>query len=326
MKIRIATRKSQLAIVQTEWVVEQLRVHEPDLEVELLEMTTMGDRMRDVSLASIGGKGLFVSELEHHVLEGNADLAVHSMKDLPAELAEGLSIVCVPEREDPRDALVTMEGVELDDLSAGDRVGTNSGRRVAQLRRLRNDLDYALLRGSVNTRLAKLEAGEYQAIVLACAGLKRLNLFDRPLWAIPESVSVPAVGQGALALQTRDDADELNALLAKIEHRETRICVEGERAFLAELGGDCHSPLAGYARFGHEGSRLRFEGLVGTPHDERMVRAAAERYTEDAGDLTALSRQLGREVARQLLSQGAAELIREAAEDAAARDPRRRPV
>jgi hydroxymethylbilane synthase len=326
MKIRIATRRSQLALVQTRWVGERIEALEPRAEVELVEMVTMGDRMRDVPLASIGGKGLFVSELEHAVHEGRADMAVHSLKDLPAELGAGLHIACVPEREDPRDVLITAEGCELDDLSAGDRVGTSSLRRTIQLRAQRNDLEYAPLRGNVDTRLGKLDAGQYRAIVLAYAGLRRLSLAERPLWPIPITVSVPAVGQGALALECRQGDRALSDLLARLEHEPSRVCVEAERAFLHALGGDCHTPLAGHARY--ENNRLRFDGLVGAADDARMVRAGTERYTDAQGPaLIEVARALGQEAARALLAQGAAELIEDAAKRAAAdrQDPRARP-
>jgi hydroxymethylbilane synthase len=328
MKVRIATRRSQLALTQTRWFAERLRALDPALDVELCEMVTMGDRMPDVPLGDIGGKGLFVSELEQAVREGRADLAVHSLKDLPAQLGEGLTLACVPEREDARDALITAEGCELDDLAAGERVGTSSLRRTIQLRRLRNDLEYAPLRGNVDTRLAKLASGQYRAIVLALAGLRRLGLAERPLWAMPITVSVPAVGQGALAIECRAEDRALIALLARLEHAPSRVCIEAERAFLHALGGDCHTPLAGHARIEHEGSRLCFDGVVGAAADERMVRAGAERYIGGGDDLVAVARVLGHEVAQSLLSQGARELIADAARRAAAArstDPRARP-
>jgi len=322
MKLRIATRKSKLALTQTGWVGEQLRALSPGLEVELVHVVTVGDRVQDVSLNAIGGKGLFVTEVEQAVLEGRAEIAVHSLKDMPAELAEGLCLGCVPKREDPRDALVTVDGCALDDLSAGDRVGTNSLRRTLQLRRLRNDLQYAMLRGNVDTRLRKLEQGDYRAIVLAMSGLRRLGLADRPLQPLDVLESVPAVGQGALAVEARiDDATTLE-LLSKLEHAPTRLCIEAERAFLSALGGDCHTPLAGYAHF-PEPSMMRFDGLVGAVNDTRVVQAGSQHYTRTASVQEA--RQLGIEVAQTLLDDGAGALIEEARQsaEAAARDPRR---
>jgi hydroxymethylbilane synthase len=327
VKIRIATRKSQLALAQTRWVAARLRELAPSSELELVEMLTVGDRLSDVPLTDVGGKGLFVSELEQAVNEGRADLAVHSLKDVPAELAPGLVLGCVPVREDPRDVLVTEDGVELDDLGAGERIGTSSPRRTVQLRRQRNDLEYAMLRGNVDTRLAKLKAGHYRAIVLAYAGLRRLGLAERPLWPLPIALSVPAVGQGALALECRSGDRDLLALLARLEHAPSRACVEAERAFLQTLGGDCHTPLGGHARFEDGGSRLKFDGVVASMTDERMVRAGAERYLQAEGAaLIEQARALGVEAARLLLEQGARELISEAALQAEARrDPRARP-
>jgi hydroxymethylbilane synthase len=327
MKLRIATRKSALALVQTRWVAARLRELEPALEVELLEMTTVGDRVRDVPLADVGGKGLFVSELEQAVLERRADLAVHSLKDLPAEVAAGLVIGCVPPREDPRDVLVTKDGLELDELTAGDRVGTSSLRRKIQLQRRRNDLDYANLRGNVDTRLAKLDAGLYHAIVLAHAGLRRLGLAGRPLWPVPISISVPAVGQGALAIECREDDAALLGVLARLEHAPSRVCVEAERAFLKTLGGDCHTPLAGHARFEQNGARLTFDGLVASVSDQRMVHRHTELLVKQKGaTLIAEAQQLGADAARELIAEGAGDLIREAAASAERRrDPRTRP-
>lgn len=324
MKVRIATRKSKLALVQTGWVAQRLRELSPGLDVELIEMVTVGDKITEVPLSEVGGKGLFVSELEQAVCEGRADLAVHSLKDIPAQLADGLILGCIPAREDARDVLVTTDGAELDELSAGDRIGTSSPRRTIQLRQLRNDLQYTMLRGNVDTRLAKLESGQYRAIVLAYAGLRRLGLGKRPLWPIPVTLSVPAVGQGALALECRQDDAPLLALLQGLEHGPTRACVEAERVFLDTLGGDCHTPLGGHARFDGSDTRLRFDGVVGSIGGERMVRAGAERYIETHGpNLAQEARALGEEVARNLLGQGARELIAEA--QASHADPRSAP-
>ncbi len=324
--LRIATRKSALALVQTRWVAARLRDRDPGLEVTLVEMVTTGDRVQDVALSEVGGKGLFVSELEQRLLDGEADIAVHSLKDVPAELAKGLVLGAVPEREDPRDVLVTAEGCALDDLEAGSRVGTSSLRRKLQLGRQRNDLDYALLRGNVDTRLRKLDAGEYRAIVLAAAGLRRLGLHKRPLWALPIEISVPSVGQGALAIEARgDDADTL-ALLVPLEHAPSRACVEAERAFLSALGGDCHTPLAGHARLTDGGRRLRFDGWVGAIDADEHVRASSEIWVDgNAGAPLSQAKRLAEEVAEVLLSRGAAELIARAHAAAKQHDPRSSP-
>jgi hydroxymethylbilane synthase len=268
---------------------------------------------------------LFVSEVEQLLLDGQAELAVHSLKDVPAELAQGLVLAAVPEREDARDVLVTAEGDGLDDLEAGCRIGTSSLRRSLQLRRQRNDVEYALLRGNVDTRLKKLVAGEYRAIVLAAAGMRRLGLFDRPLWPVPVEISVPAVGQGALAIEARAADASTLGLLAKLDHAPSRACVEAERAFLAALGGDCHTPLAGHARWLDNGQRLRFDGWVGAVDGHEHVRASADTWLSAGGQpISEPMRKLANEVAQTLLSQGAQQLLEQARQASAKNDPRRR--
>lgn len=328
MKVRLATRRSALALVQSRWVAAQLQAQQPGLEVELVEVVTQGDRIQNVSLSEIGGKGLFVSEVEQLLLDGRAEIAVHSMKDVPAELAGGLVFGAIPEREDPRDVLVTAEGLALDDLEVGSRIGTNSLRRSLQLGRQRNDLEYALLRGNVDTRLKKLAAGDYRAIVLAAAGLRRLGLFDRPLWPMPVELSVPAVGQGSLAIEARGDDAATLALLAKIDHAESHACVTAERAFLSALGGDCHTPLAGHARLLDSGTRLHFEGWVGAADGGEQVRASSDVWLGPSPELANNALRLAKEVAQTLLSRGARELIVAAQQLSAAakRDPRSAPT
>jgi hydroxymethylbilane synthase len=326
MKLRIATRRSALALAQSNWVAAQLQRFEPGLQVELVEVVTTGDRIQDVSLSAIGGKGLFVSEVEDVLLRGDAELAVHSLKDVPAELAPGLLLAAIPEREDPSDVLVTAEGDALDDLEAGARVGTNSLRRTLQLRRQRNDLEYAMLRGNVDTRLRKLAAGEYRAIVLAAAGLRRLSLYDRPLWPIPTEISVPAVGQGALAIEARADDARTRTLLDKLDHKPSRACVEAERAFLAKLGGDCHTPIGGHAQLIDNATRVRFDGWVGSVDGKQHVRASHDVRVEDKRGLSQWAAEVADEVAQNLLKQGVAELIAQAKREAEAqqRDPRKK--
>ncbi len=324
--IRVATRRSQLALTQTRAIAAQLKALDPTLVVDEVQIVTMGDQIQDVPLNQLGGKGLFVSEVEAALLDGRADFAVHSLKDVPAEMAEGLVLACVPEREDPRDVLVTRNGEQLDDLEAGARVGTSSLRRSCQLRRLRNDLEYAVLRGNVDSRLRKLEEGHYTAIVLAYAGLRRLGLADRPLWPIPVDLSVPAVGQGALAIQARENDSAMRERLSALDHRWTRAAVLAERAFLRRLGGDCSTPLGGHARFDQAGSRLRFDAMVGAISGTEQVRAGGERYfKETSADVEKVSEQLGVEVAELLLSQGGARLIDDAKRVSARHDPRRSP-
>jgi hydroxymethylbilane synthase len=324
MKLRIATRRSALALAQSNWVAAQLKIHAPGLEVELVEVITTGDRIQDVSLATIGGKGLFVSEVEQVLLRGDAELAVHSLKDVPAELAPGLVLGAVPEREDARDVLVTADGAALDDLEAGARIGTNSPRRTLQLRRQRDDLAYTMLRGNVDTRLRKLESGEYHAIVLAAAGLRRLSLFDRPLWPIPVELSVPAVGQGALALERRADDERTRALLAPLNHAPSFAFAEAERAFLAALGGDCHTPVAGHAQLVDEGRRVRFDGWVASIDGANHIRASLDAWVDPKRPLPETVHQVAREVADMLLKQGAKQMLEQAKQASKVSDPRTR--
>jgi hydroxymethylbilane synthase len=323
MKLRIATRRSVLALAQSNWVAAQLKAHAPGLQVELVEVVTTGDRIQDVSLATIGGKGLFVSEVEQVLLRGDAELAVHSLKDVPAELAEGLVLGAVPEREDARDVLVTADGAALDDLVVGARIGTNSPRRTLQLRRQRDDLAYAMLRGNVDTRLRKLESGEYNAIVLAAAGLRRLGLFDRPLWPIPVELSVPAVGQGSLALERRADDERTRELLAPLNHAPSFAFAEAERAFLAALGGDCHTPVAGHAQLVDEGRRVRFDGWVASIDGAQHIRASLDAVVDPKRPLPETAHQVANEVADMLLAQGAKTLLEQAKQAAHSTDPRK---
>ncbi|MEZ4256801.1 MAG: hydroxymethylbilane synthase [Polyangiales bacterium] len=311
MRIRIATRKSALALTQTRWVAAQIRAHRPDVTVEEVHVVTEGDRILDRPLADIGGKGLFVSEVEATLSRGEADLAVHSMKDVPGELAEGLGIVCIPVREDPRDVILTRTGEVFDGLVAGSKVGTSSLRRMAQLRALRPDLQYLPVRGNVDTRIRKLEEGQFEAIVLAYAGLRRLGLDERALEALAVDVSIPAVGQGALAIEARlGDADTL-AALAPLEHEPTRIAVEAERVFLRKLEGNCKSPIAGHARFADDGARLVMDGMVASIDGERVLTTSVSRFlearTRDARVREAADVAL--EVADNLIAHGADKLI-----------------
>lgn len=324
MQLRLATRRSALALAQSRWVAATLSAQKPGLTVELVEVVTAGDRIQDVALSEVGGKGLFVTEVENAVLDGRADLAVHSLKDVPAELASGLVLAAVPRREDARDVLITAEGDALDDLEAGARIGTSSLRRSLQLGFQRNDLQYALLRGNVDTRLKKLAAGEYRAIVLAAAGLRRLGLFDRPLWPLPVEISVPAVGQGALAIEARADDSATLALLAGLDHPESRACVLAERAFLAALGGDCHTPLAGHARLLDDGRRLHFEGWVGALDGVQQVRASSDVWIDAGASRQDAAHKLAIEVAQTLLARGARDMLAAAQRQfEAKRDPRR---
>jgi len=315
--IRIATRRSKLALWQTRWVAEHLRAQAPDLRVEEVHVVTEGDRVTDRPLHRVGGKGLFVSEVEAYVARGEADLAVHSLKDVPGDvdLAEGCELLCVPKREDPRDVLLTRDGAELMALSAGARVGTVSPRRVCQLRGHRPDLAYETLRGNVPTRLGRLDAGDFDAIVLAAAGLRRLGLLEgRPHQVLSPDTCLPAVGQGTLAIEGRADDARLRALLAPLEHGPTRLVTTAERAMLRRLQGSCRVPIAGFAELVDGGQRLRLRALVGDPDGERRLTASSDVYLEARDHQARIdeARRLGEEVAEALIARGSRELMREA--------------
>jgi len=272
--LRIATRKSPLALWQTEQVAERLRLAHPDLRVEILGMRTRGDKFLDAPLAKIGGKGLFVKELEQGLLDRRADIAVHSMKDVPIDLPAGLQLPVIMEREDPRDALVANNYGDIDELPAGARVGTSSLRRQCQLAARRADLVIRPLRGNVNTRLSKLDAGEYDAIVLAAAGLMRLGFEQRIRRRLSPEESLPAIGQGAIGIECRVDDGCVKALIAPLHHADTADRVRAERALNRRLRGGCQAPIAGYAVL--EDGWLRLRGLVGTPDGTQVW--YAERY------------------------------------------------
>lgn len=315
MKLRIATRSSELALTQTRWVGARLRELEPALEIEEIHVTTKGDKELSRPLAAIGGKGLFVSEVEAFVASGEADLAVHSLKDVPGDqdLPEGLDLTAFPGREDPHDVLLTRDGLDLDDLSAGMRVGTTSLRRVAQLSVRRPDLAYQNLRGNLGTRMRRLDEGEFDAIVLAAAGLARLGVLgSRPHARLPIEVSIPAVGQGVLALETRTTG-AVRDLVARLDDPRTRLAVEAERALLRALEGSCRTPIGGHAELEADGSRLRLTAIVASVDGLRVLTASEERFLrgERVADLTA-AMTMGRELAARLHEQGARQLMLEA--------------
>ena len=294
--LRIATRKSQLALWQAEYVRDILLQYHPDLSVELVKMTTEGDRILDTPLAKVGGKGLFVKELENGLLNGDADIAVHSMKDVPVELPAGLHLAVICPREDPRDAFVSREYNTFEDLPKGARLGTSSLRRQCQLAAQRPDLNIIDLRGNVNTRLQKLDNGDYDAIILAAAGLKRLGMEDRITQSLSPEVSLPAIGQGAVGIECRRDDDWVNELLAPLNDRDTAIRVKAERALNHRLQGGCQVPIAGYAELAHGVILLR--GLVGTVDGSQIIHGEIAGQPEDA-------EYLGRVLAEDLLSRGA---------------------
>lgn len=301
--LRIATRKSPLALWQSEHVAERLRQAHPGLDVVLVPMSTRGDEVLDRSLAAIGGKGLFLKELELAMLRGEADCAVHSLKDVPMELDEPFSLPAILARADPADAWVSNLYASIDALPPGARVGTSSLRRQAQLRARRPDLTLLDLRGNVNTRLAKLDAGGYDAIVLACAGLQRLGFDERISARLTPPEWLPAPAQAAVAVECRGDDERVQALFAALDDAPTRRCVEAERAMNRALHGSCHVPVAAFAQ--EEGGQLWLQGLVGSAADGRIVRAEARGPATDPD-------ALGRQVASLLLDAGAGGLLAQA--------------
>ena len=298
--LKIATRQSPLALWQAEFIRSCLEERNADLKVELVTFVTQGDKILDTPLAKIGGKGLFVKELEAALLDGRADLAVHSMKDVPMALPEGLSLAVICEREDPFDAFVSNHYAHFNDLPQGAKVGTSSLRRKCQILKQRPDLEIIDLRGNVGTRLSKLDAGLYDAIILASAGLKRLGLSERIRHTLPASVSLPAVGQGALGLECREHDQQVLDLIQPLLHIETSACVRAERAFNAYLEGGCQVPIAGYATL--HADELHIEGRVGS------VDGATLLVAELRGPV-AQAEQLGETLAQRLLELGAGELL-----------------
>ena len=303
-RLRIATRQSPLALWQAEYVKARLQAVHPELDVELVGMTTRGDKLLDTPLAKIGGKGLFVKELEHAILQGDADIAVHSMKDVPMDFPEGLGLAVICERENPFDAFVSNRYDSIDALPSGAIVGTSSLRRQVQLRAHRPDLQLRDLRGNVNTRLAKLDAGEFDAIVLACAGLIRLQMQDRIRQQISPVQSLPAGGQGAVGIECRLQDERVMALLAPLHHSPTAARVLAERALNRHLEGGCQVPIGCFAEIQHTeaGEQLWLRGLVGLPDGSKVLRAEASAPVSDA-------EALGIQVAEALLSQGAATIL-----------------
>jgi len=297
--LRIGTRGSVLALWQAGWVKTQLENLWSGLRVELVPIKTSGDKIQDVSLAQIGGKGLFVKEIEEALLAETIDLAVHSVKDLPAELPAGLTLSAIPEREDPRDVLITRHGETLAELPAGTRVGTSSLRRQALLLHLNPGLRVEMLRGNVDTRLRKQREGVVDATVLAMAGLKRLGLTPEHSQVLDEQVFLPAIGQGALGIETRAN-DKVVALVRPLHHEATAIAVSAERAFLNRMGGSCRTPLA--AKGTALDNRVHLAALVASPDGRQVIRGDEEGPTDMAG-------QVGATLAEKLLAQGGKEIL-----------------
>ncbi len=298
--LRIATRQSALALWQAEYVKSRLELLYPDLSIELVKMVSRGDKLLDAPLAKIGGKGLFVKELEQALLEDRADIAVHSMKDVPMDFPQGLGLAVICEREDPRDAFVSNHYNALEDLPEGAVVGTSSLRRQCQILAQRPDLKIQFLRGNVNTRLAKLDAGEYDAIILASAGLIRLNFQDRIRHSLAPELSLPAGGQGAVGIECRMADQEIIDLIKPLHHERTALCVLAERAMNKSLNGGCQVPIASFAEL--EDGQLYLRGLVGQPDASTILRTSQRFPAKDF-------EQAGIAAAEHLLAQGAGEIL-----------------
>jgi hydroxymethylbilane synthase len=324
-KIVIGTRGSKLALWQAEWIKSEMQKLYPDLEVELNKIKTTGDKILDVPLAKVGGKGLFVKEIEEALLKGEADIAVHSMKDVPTDFPDGLHLPVITKREDPRDAFISQisnskfQISNFKDLPHGATVGTSSLRRSCQLLRIRPDLKIEQLRGNLDTRLRKLDEGQFDAIILAAAGVKRLGWAERITEILSPEISLPAIGQGAVGIECRINDEFINNLIAPLNHPETAICVRAERAFLKKLEGGCQVPIAAYARIISQESRVRsqesellnpelktliIDGLVGSVSGDRIVKGRIEGMPDDA-------ESFGIRLAGELISRGAKEILDE---------------
>ncbi|RMH52456.1 MAG: hydroxymethylbilane synthase [Zetaproteobacteria bacterium] len=299
LHIRIATRRSPLALWQANHVAALLRRHEPAVTTELVRITTRGDKILDVPLAKVGGKGLFTKEIDLALADGRADIAVHSMKDVPTQLPPGMSIVATPERADPHDMIATRQGCGLEGLPAGARVGSSSLRRICQLKQRFPHLRCVPIRGSVQTRLRKLD-GEVDAVILAAAGVRRLGLEERMDGVIPVDLMLPAVAQGTLGIQSRDDRPELNRLVARLDHAETADRTRAERAFLARLEGGCQVPIAAYAEL--RGDELLLRGMIGEEDGSRLLHQSIRGPRGEA-------ETLGRRLADRLLDAGGREIL-----------------
>jgi len=301
-EIRIGTRASALALWQAEWVKAELEKKYPGMTVSLTKIKTTGDKILDVPLAQVGGKGLFVKEIEEAMLANEIDIAVHSMKDVPTMFPDGLHLSCITKREDARDALLTRNNMKFKDLPQGATIGTSSLRRQTQLMHVRPDFKIAQLRGNVDTRLRKLKEGQFDAIILAAAGVRRLGLAENVSEYLDPSISLPAIGQGALGIECRVNDRELNDLIAFFNHQDTRTCVTGERALLRRLEGGCQVPIACYGQMMN--GKLHLIGLVGSVDGKRVIKDAIEGEADKA-------EKLGVTLAEKLLSKGADVILRE---------------
>jgi hydroxymethylbilane synthase len=300
MVITIGTRASQLALAQAFWVRDRISNRYPDTKVEIVKIKTRGDRIIDRPLSSIGGKALFVKEIEEALQRNDIDVAVHSLKDVPAEIPDNLHIGIIPEREDPHDVIISRNNIVLDHLPQSSSIGTSSLRRTAQLLHYRSDLNVIPLRGNLDTRLRKLHTEDLQAIVIAAAGLRRLGLSKRITQSLPIGIMMPAIGQGALGLELRRDDHKVKSFLAFLDHDPTRIAIEAERSFLLELKGGCELPVGAHAML--DGKVVHLDALVASPDGKRIFRNSMEGQADEAG-------LIGTRLARMLLGSGAQQII-----------------
>ena len=300
MVIRIGTRASQLALAQAFWVRDRISDRYPDTKIEIVKIRTRGDRIIDRPLSSIGGKALFVKEIEEALQRNDIDVAVHSLKDVPAEIPDNLHIGIIPEREDPHDVIISRNNSLLANLAQGSSIGTSSLRRTAQLLHYRSDLNVIPLRGNLDTRLRKLHTEDLQAIIIAAAGLRRLGLSERITQSLPIGIMVPAIGQGALGLELRRDDHKVKSFLAFLDHYPTRVAVEAERSFLLELKGGCELPVGAHAML--DGKIVNLDALVASPDGKRVFRDSMEGAANEAG-------LIGARLARMLLGSGAQQII-----------------
>lgn len=300
---KIGTRKSALALFQANWVKDRIEELYPGIEIELVKIVTGGDKILDSPLAKIGGKGLFVKEIEEALLSGEIDIAVHSMKDMPVIIPEGLVIAAVPQREDPYDALISRNGDLLIHLTEGAKVGTSSFRRSVQIKMQRPDLDVQVLRGNLDTRIRKLDEGQFDAIIVAVAGLNRLGFKHRIVEFLTPPHFIPAVGQGAIAIETRERDERVRNLLEPLEHAPTRIVIKAERAFLRNLGGGCQAPIAAHAIFLDDG-KVHLQGMVSSLDGKEVIRGEMEGTPAEAY-------HIGAKLAWRLLDKGARNILKD---------------
>jgi len=301
-RLVLATRKSKLALAQSTWVKNQIEQLWPGCTVELLKVTTKGDKILDVPLAKVGGKGLFVKEIEEAMLDGRADIAVHSLKDVPTEIPEGLEVSIFPKREDCRDAFISRDGSCLEEIAEGARIGTSSLRRMAQLRLIRPDLQIESLRGNLDTRLKRLDEGQFDAIILAAAGLNRLGLSERISCFLPMDLMIPAIGQGALGIEFRSDDEDTRKMLNPLHHAPTATCVMAERAFLKRLEGGCQVPIGAIAALSDE--VLSLAGIVADEYGKRVIKETISGQASEA-------ESLGVQLAETILDLGGREILEE---------------